>query len=79
MVGGSCGVKNLFALAVPVWRVCARVAPAEPFPGVGLRGGFGAFPCGAKKKVFGAPAAATAQRHRGFGAPPGRGRKKSWG
>ena len=50
MVGGSCGVKNLFALAVPVWRVCARVAPAEPFPGVGLRGGFGAFPCGVQKK-----------------------------
>ena len=31
------------------------------------------------KKVFGAPAVATAQIHRGFGAPSGRGRKKSWG
>ena len=40
------------------------------FPGWG---GMGA------KKVFGAPAVPTAQIHRGFGAPPGRGRKKSWG
>ena len=56
----------------------ARIAPA----GVRLGGQKGCF-LGeggeGAKKVFGAPAAATAQIHRGFGVPSGRGRKKSWG
>ena len=78
MVESSCGVKKLFAVAVPVWRVCAYCARGAA-PGGGAKGRFlGAGGAGAKK-VFGAPAAATAQIHRGFGVPSGRGRKKSWG
>ena len=66
-------------MAVPVWRVCARVAPAGPPLGVVPRGVSRARRGAGAKKVFGAPAVATAQIHRGFGVPSGRGRKKSWG
>ena len=57
----------------------ARIAPAGPRLGVVPRGVFRARGGAGAKKVFGAPAAATAQIHRGFGVPSGRGRKKSWG
>ena len=57
----------------------ARVAPAGPPLGVVPRGVFWPRRGAGAKKVFGAPAAATAQIHRGFGVPSGRGRKKSWG
>ena len=57
----------------------ARVAPAGPPLGVVPRGVSRARRGAGAKKVFGAPAAATAQIHRGFGVPSGRGRKKSWG
>ena len=55
MVEGWCGVKKLFAVAVPVWRVCARIAPA----GVRLGGQKGVFSGrgggGCEKSFRGAP------------------------
>ena len=57
----------------------SRVAPAGLPLGVVPRGVFRARRWAGAKKVFGALAAATAQIHRGFGVPSGRGRKKSWG
>ena len=57
----------------------ALVAPAGLPLGVVPRGVFWPRRGAGAKKVFGAPAAATAQIHRGFGVPSGRGRKKSWG
>ena len=67
MVGGSCGVKNLFALAVPVWRVCARVAPQCRSVGV-VPKRFRGIPGGGKKKVCWVGSAPTAQRERCLGA-----------
>ena len=57
----------------------SHIAPVGLPLGVARRGVSRARRGAGAKKVFGAPAAATAQIHRGFGAPPGRGRKKSWG
>ena len=51
MVESSCGVKNLFALAVPVWRVCAYCARGAA-PGGGVEGCFPGAEGGGREKSF---------------------------
>ena len=79
MVESSCGVKKLFAVAVPVWRVCARELRPRGCAWGGKRGCFLGEGGEGAKKVFGVLPVATAQISSGLRFSSWRGRKKSLG